>query len=68
MCSFFTVVNPAFAQGTPFTYQGRLSDNGAPANGNYDLLLTLCDAPTSGSTVGSPYGVSPVAVTNGLPG
>src|SRR6266702_4635396 len=27
----------AFAQGTAFTYQGRLTDNGSVANGSYDL-------------------------------
>lgn len=34
----------AFAQGTAFTYQGRLSDGGAPANGSYDLTFTIFDA------------------------
>ncbi len=29
----------AAAQTTAFTYQGRLTDNGVPANGNYDLLF-----------------------------
>ena len=28
------------AQGTAFTYQGRLNDNGSPANGIYDLRFT----------------------------
>src|SRR5258708_4569837 len=27
--------------GTGFTYQGRLNDGGAPANGVYDLAFTL---------------------------
>ena len=31
----------AFAQGTAFSYQGQLQINGAPANGSYDLELTL---------------------------
>jgi len=29
--------NAAFAQGTGFTYQGRLNDGGNPANKIYDL-------------------------------
>ena len=29
------------AQGTAFTYQGRLNDNGAPANGIYDLQFRI---------------------------
>jgi len=32
LCSLFTAVNPVFAQGTAFTYNGRLSDGGSPAN------------------------------------
>ena len=31
----------AFAQGTAFTYQGRLNDGGNPANGIYDLRFTV---------------------------
>ncbi len=31
----------AFAQGTAFTYQGRLNDGGNPANGIYDLSFSL---------------------------
>jgi len=27
------------AQGTAFSYQGHLMNNGLPANGNYDLTL-----------------------------
>ncbi len=33
----FTANNPVLAQGTAFTYQGRLMDGGNSANGNYDL-------------------------------
>jgi len=40
------------AQGTAFTYQGRLDDNGSPANGLYDLRLAIHDAPTNGVEVG----------------
>ena len=27
--------------GTAFTYQGRLTDNGQPANGPYDFIFSL---------------------------
>src|SRR3989442_5211053 len=39
-------VSTAQAQGptTSFTYQGRLTDGGAPANNNYDLQFTLWDS------------------------
>ena len=30
----------AFAQGTGFSYQGRLNDGGSPATGIYDLRFT----------------------------
>jgi hypothetical protein len=34
-------VDNAYTQGTAFTYQGQLINNGLPANGNYDLTFTL---------------------------
>jgi hypothetical protein len=40
------------AQATAFTYQGRLTDAGNPANGNYDLRFQLYDAPTGGNVIG----------------
>lgn len=36
--------------GTAFTYQGQLTDRGNPANGNYDLQLTLPDSPAADTT------------------
>ena len=54
------------AQGTAFTYQGRLNDNGQPANGDYELRFTVFDAASSGSAAGGPLTNSAVAVTNGL--
>ena len=35
---------PVFAQGTAFTYQGRLLENSSPASGAYDLRFTLYDS------------------------
>ena len=55
-----------YAQGTAFTYQGRLSDGGNAAQGNYDLQFSLKDAATAGNTVGSAMTRAPVGVTNGL--
>jgi len=54
------------AVGTSFTYQGRLTDGGSPANGTYDFQFKLYDAATSGSQVGSTVTKSSVSVTNGL--
>jgi hypothetical protein len=52
--------------GAGFTYQGRLNDGGAPANGNYDLIFNLYDAPTNGNVLGSFSIFGAVPVTNGL--
>ena len=54
-----------FAQDTLITYQGRLNDNGNPANGLYDLRFSLYDNSSGGLPVGN--NVSQTApVTNGL--
>jgi hypothetical protein len=55
-----------FAQTTAFTYQGRLTDNGAPASGNYDLRFTTYDALAAGNLVAGPLTNQLVMVTNGL--
>jgi Chaperone of endosialidase len=56
----------ARAQGTAFTYQGRLTENGATANGANDFTFTLYDAASGGATVGVSNVVNDLAVTNGL--
>ena len=53
-------VSAAHAQGTAFTYQGRLTDGGAPANNNYDLQFTLWDAAVGGTQQPQP---APAALT-----
>jgi hypothetical protein len=52
--------------GTSFTYQGRLTDAGTPANGAYDLRFTLFDAASGGAQVGTTLTRDDVAVANGL--
>jgi len=39
------------AQGTAFTYQGKLADSGTPANGNYDFEFKLFDTSSVGTGV-----------------
>ena len=56
----------AFAQGTAFTYQGRLTEGVNPATGIYDLSFTLYDAAAGVGTVGSPVPKLGVGITNGL--
>jgi hypothetical protein len=51
---------------TSFTYQGRLTDGGNPANGSYDFRFILYDAEISGSQVGSTVNKDDVTVTDGL--
>src|SRR5437016_382247 len=56
-----------FAQGTTFTYQGRLAAGANAANGNYDMQFYLRDAlAPPGNPVGPTNTITPVAVSNGL--
>jgi hypothetical protein len=57
--------NAAWAQTTTFTYQGELTDGGAPANGPYDLQFKLFDAATGGNQVGATLTRDDVNATNG---
>lgn len=57
---------PAWAQGTTFTYQGRLDDGGTPANGLHDLRFRLFDAASGGVQIGSTVCVDNVSVTDGI--
>ena len=51
--------------GSSFTYQGRLLDSSAPANGTYDLEFHLFDSETGGNTLGAVLHED-VLVANGL--
>ena len=57
---------PAFAQGTAFTYQGRLNNGNNPANGSYDLTFTLFSVSSGGSALAGPLTNSATTVSNGL--
>ena len=61
-----TATRSSHAQGTAFTYNGRLNDNGAAANGNYDMTFNLYDAETGGNLVAGAVSLTPVPVVNGL--
>ena len=54
------------AQGTAFTYQGRLDDGGAPANGHYDFEFHLYTVASGGAPFvgGGSFFAHPVS--NGL--
>ncbi len=51
--------------GTAFTYQGRLTDGGRPANGTYDFRFILYDAAVGGSQVGEIITLDNVPVHQG---
>ena len=55
-----------FAQGTAFTYQGRLFDGNGPANGKYNLTFALYATNSGGTMLAGPVTNSATAVSNGL--
>ena len=54
------------AQGTAFTYQGRLDVSGSVAGGLYDFRFKLYLDPLGNTQVGSTYLTNAIGVTNGL--
>lgn len=64
----FCVVQPstAHAQGTAFTYEGRFSDNGSPANGFFDITFSLWSAGSGPSQVGGTLTNAATPVADGL--
>jgi hypothetical protein len=56
----------ALAQGTAFTYQGRLNNGGSAANGIYDLRFAVFDIASGGTQQGSAVTNSAVNVSNAL--
>ncbi len=63
----FGAMDSLRAQGTAFTYQGRLNDSGSPAGGSYDLTFALYGSTNlPGTVLTGPITNSAVAVTNGL--
>lgn len=53
-------------QGTTFNYQGRLDNQGEPANGLYDLVFALYTNDAGGFPLSAPLIKSAMNVTNGL--
>src|SRR2546429_2787288 len=62
----FAGASAVFAQTSSFIYQGRLTDGGTAANGNYDLQFALFDSLSGGAQVGSTQTINTVAVSNGV--
>lgn len=65
---FWPGVSALRAQTTSFNYQGRLTDAGNPANGNYDLQFKLFDTATAGTGVqqGATLVRNPVGASGGV--
>src|SRR5215831_1260953 len=64
----FVAIGIAEAQTTQFTYQGKLSDNGSAASGQYDFQFKLFDtaAVGTGTQIGNTQTVASVQVSSGI--
>ena len=56
----------AHGQGSAFTYQGRLFENGGAINGNCDFIFTVHDAEVDGNALGVPVPLDAITVSAGL--
>ena len=63
---FASAATALHAQGTAFTYQGRLNNTGSPANGSYDFTFTLFTASSGGMAIAGPVTNTATVVSNGL--
>jgi len=66
LITFNLSFSTARAQGTAFTYQGRLNDVSGPANGTYDFGFTLYATNVTGLPVAAPVFAAGTVVSNGL--
>src|ERR1043165_2251818 len=66
VCSNLAVMTPAAPLGTAFSYQGRLLEAGAGANGLFDMTFTIFNAATGGVQISNSDEIAPVAVSNGV--
>jgi hypothetical protein len=64
----FLLLQPftSHAQGTAFTYQGRLDTGGNPATGIYDLRFTIHETPSGGAALGGPITNAATVMDSGL--
>ena len=54
LCLLVFAARAVIAQGTAFTYQGQLQNNGNPAGGTYDFIFSLYSVNSGGSPVAGP--------------
>ncbi len=63
---FLATAGAAAAQGTAFTYQGRLNDSTGPTTGTYDFQFAIYDSSNAiGAPISGPLTNSAVAVSGG---
>jgi len=60
------VAGRVMGQGTAFTYQGQLQNNGSPASGTYNMTFTLFAASSDGGPMAGPVTNNGVILSNGL--
>src|SRR5436309_365001 len=63
---YLAVAGVASAQGTAFTYQGRLNDGGNTANGSYDLTFSLWTNSSGSAQAGGTLTNTATGITNGI--
>lgn len=66
LASFDFQLSTTHAQGTAFTYQGRLNSGTNVATGNYDFSFAIFNAVTGGTQQGGGLTNATTAVSNGL--
>src|SRR5690242_1779756 len=64
--ALFVFAFTVHAQGTAFTYQGRLNTGSNAAAGSYDLRFAIYDSAGAGTLIAGPLTNSATGVTNGL--
>src|SRR5213592_1762032 len=66
LCQALVGTGAAAPVGSAFSYQGRLLESGAPAQGRYDLQFTLFASETGGSAWSATLTNAEVLVSNGV--
>ena len=64
--ALIVIVQTGHAQGTAFTYQGRLNNGASAANGSFDLTFSLFSVSSGAGQVGSTITNTAITVSNGL--
>ena len=66
VCLLVAGSRASWAQTTTFSYQGKLTDAGQPANGVFDLQFKLFDALNAGTQQGTTLTLEDVVVSSGV--